>query len=290
MRQAMRWQSNRCGTRSHSLLILTWLLSAIGCSRRADDCTLNLTCGTAADDAGTGGKSGDSGTPECVTNKDCTDPSASLCSQNACKPCASNNDCADITGKHICDSGKCVQCTGTQYADCSAGTTAFVCNSSSRTCSQSSPHSAGLCQPCISDAQCALGQLCAKETYLTASNTGYFCFEIQGGTAQDSPQDCTTFKPYIKALAGVTSIDGTTSTLCTLRASTCEAMNEFSIKDCSSASGPQDAVCGLAPPSDAKCAAYGTTQYRCTVICLNDDDCKTGSSCNPSVNPNVCTM
>ena len=237
---------------------------------------------------------------QCKSNLDCTSATASLCSSGTCSPCAQNNDCSNITGKNVCRTtsnndagtgpGTCVQCTGTNYSACGQSSgTPIVCDSLKNTCSTSTQHSAGLCQTCVSDAQCAAGELCAEQTFNNAS-VGYFCFYKQGDTTNGAPADCTlTGRPYVKVLT-TNSVDGQTAALCTLRTSTCQALNEFSSKDCGNSGAPSDTLCGFAPGADSKCTAFGTSQFRCTVTCASDDDCKTGFTCNTGVNPNVCNL
>ena len=72
-----------------------------------------------------------------------------------------------ISGKNLCNSGSCVQCTGKRYDACGMlGDKPLVCDSQTLTCSgDKTKESTGPCQPCISDAQCKAGQLCAKQMY-----------------------------------------------------------------------------------------------------------------------------
>ncbi|MGC4070821.1 MAG: hypothetical protein QM784_40330 [Polyangiaceae bacterium] len=90
----------------------------------------------------------------------------------------------------------------------------------------------------------------------------------------------------------MTSIDGETATLCTLRSSTCVALNQFSSTDCAPAGTPDDTLCGVAPGVDSKCSLFSSTlsMYRCTTTCGSNDDCKQGFTCNLGVNPNVCSF
>jgi len=183
-----------------------------------------------------------------------------------------------------------VQCTGTDYAACGQSNgKSLVCDSLRRTCSSATQGSAGLCQTCVSDAQCAPGELCAEQVFNGAS-VGYFCFFEQGQTTQGAPAVCgDTGRPYVKAQR-TTSIDGQSAEICTLAVSTCPALNEFRAKSCDNAGAADDQLCGVAPGVDSKCVVYTSTQYRCTVTCGSDDDCKTGFSCNTGVNPNFCNL
>ena len=249
---------------------------------------------------------------ECLSNADCKSATASLCSGGVCSPCAANADCSHIGGKNVCkvtsasdgdagaDSGtssstnECVQCTGSQYSACgqSAGKN-LVCNSLTNACSTFAEQSAGLCQTCVSDAQCAGGEMCVDEMF-NGQSVGYFCFYKQGANVNGAPADCTlTGRPYSGVLKNSVSIDGLTADICSLATSTCTALNEFSqpTHSCASASGTaNDQLCGFAPGVDSKCQAYGSSQFLCTTTCGSDVDCRTGFTCNISANPPVCTF
>jgi len=252
---------------------------------------------------------------ECLSNTDCNEPGASSCSSGTCGPCASNAECAHIAGKTVCDAslapgdeadagtsepessdagvaagGTCVQCTGTDYAACGQSNgKSLVCDSLRRTCSSATQGSAGLCQACVSDAQCAPGELCAEQVF-NGQSVGHFCFYAKGDTAHGAPALCSSARPYVQTLL-TRSIDGRVLELCLLRSSTCVALNQFSSKSCTSASStPDDTQCGTSPGLDSKCASFDTGVYRCTVTCGSDDDCKVGFTCNTGVHPNVCNL
>jgi hypothetical protein len=142
----------------------------------------------------------------------------------------------------------------------------------------------------VSDQQCNLGELCVKETFgAQPKDVGYFCFEKQSAA---TGADCTLSdnQPYTKPLVSQSSIDGEIADICGLSVSTCIASNQFKKKDCATSLAADDTKCGFAPPKDAKCVAYGPTQYRCTMICLGDDDCPTGSACDTGATPRVCKL
>jgi len=248
---------------------------------------------------------------ECLTQSDCKSAAASACIAGDCTPCTTNAECSNIAGKGVCKTtaasssdadagagtGTCVQCTGTQYSACgqSAGNN-LVCDTLNNTCSTAVEQSAGLCKTCVSDAQCRAGEMCVNQTF-GGKSVGYFCFYKQGDTANLAPADCTlTGRPYVKVDKNAVSIDGQTADICSLVTSTCTALNQFRSTTCTSATSttatPDDQLCGVSPGIDSKCIAYGTSQYRCTVTCLGDDDCPKGVNvaCDTGVNPPVCTF
>src|SRR5690606_2485778 len=105
---------------------------------------------------------------ECLENSDCTAPEAAACDAGSCSPCQSNADCEHLSGTTVCDvaAGECVECTGTDYASCglNGDDEPVVCDSRTRTCTDQVEHDRGLCVACVSDANCALGQLCVQQT------------------------------------------------------------------------------------------------------------------------------
>jgi hypothetical protein len=195
-----------------------------------------------------------------------------------------------------------VQCTGKKYAACGEqGGKALVCDSKQRQCSvDKEQESAGPCQPCVSDAQCRAGQLCAEQQY-NGKSVGYFCFWKQGDTANSAPADCVEERnrPYVNAVAGTKSVDGESATLCMLTAGTtsCIALAQYRTKNCAPEGHPDDSLCGFAPGEDSKCMKFGVSQYRCATTCVSYDDCRgssgdgsTGITCDLGEVPSVCTF
>ena len=86
----------------------------------------------------------------------------------------------------------------------------------------------------------------------------------------------------------MTSVDGTTTTMCTLRVSTCESQAAFSSFDCMTLDATGDALCGQASVHDGVCRAVDVASNRCTVFCGSDDDCRGGFSCDTGSSPSVC--
>jgi hypothetical protein len=229
----------------------------------------------------------------CLKQADCTSPTASACNANVCTACTTDAECSNIAGKGVCDAGTCVQCTGKKFAACGQDSgTPLVCDSLKRTCTTSKQQSAGLCQTCVTDAQCKAGQICVLDKFGNpAQDVGYFCHWKKGDTANGAPSDCfATGKPYAGTQVNATSVDGSVADVCSLSVSTCVARNQFKSKDCAVASAASDAVCGFAPTKDSKCAQVpSSTSYRCTMTCTSDEDCPTGT-CDTGAAPSVCTF
>lgn len=222
---------------------------------------------------------------ECLASTDCSTAAAAKCDGGSCGKCTSNDDCAHIAGKGVCDktAGECVECTGTDYSSCgSDGGTPLVCDTKARTCTTSKEHAGDLCKPCVSDAQCQLGQLCVKQTFgAPAQDVGFFCFWKKGDTANGAPATCLPgADPYANTLLNQTSIDGVTKDICGLRASTCVARNQFSSKDCSTSGAADDQKCGFVPKKDSKCVQADVGVFRCTMPCGSADDCPGSLACD----------
>jgi len=231
----------------------------------------------------------------CLQQSDCNTAAASKCDAGTCKPCTADADCSGIAGKGVCDAGTCVQCTGKKFAACGENLgTPLVCDSLKKTCTTNKQGSSGLCQTCVSDAQCTNGKICVSDKFGTPSKeVGYFCHWKKGDTADGAPLNCSvTGMPYVATQASAVSVDGATSDICTLAVSTCIARNQFRAKDCGVASAPSDAACGVSPGKDSKCSVYdaGAKSYRCTMTCGSDDDCPTPFTCNTGVSPAVCNV
>lgn len=236
---------------------------------------------------------------DCLGDADCLDAAAARCNTvtNTCEPCESNVDCAHFEGYDICDDGECVACTGTEYATCGEmDGTPLVCDSLARSCSDKKERSVGLCQTCVSDAQCNLGQLCVLETF-DGTETGYYCVWRKNGGG-GAPTACSLARPFVDTRAGATSIDGTTADVCGLALTTCAGYNDFRDPDVNCEPTPDaanDTLCGYPALDDAHCRYFdddgaGDNFYRCTTPCGSDDDCKAGFACNTGVTPNVCTL
>ena len=230
----------------------------------------------------------------CLKQADCTSPSASACNGGACAACTKDEECSNIAGKSMCNAGTCVQCTGKKFAGCGQDSgTPLVCDSLKKTCTSTKQQSAGLCEACVSDAQCNPGQMCVLDKFGNpGKDVGYFCHWKQGAPSGGAPANCSlTGKPYSDRQLAVTSIDGSISDICMLRTSTCVANNQFAAKDCAIASAPNDAACGFAPTEDSKCVLYDSpsSTYRCTMTCLVADDCP-GTTCKTGTSPRVCSF
>jgi hypothetical protein len=189
-----------------------------------------------------------------------------------------------------------VQCTAEKSGACGTDTrsgTAYVCDSTKHTCTTQLAKSAGLCDPCVSDAQCAPGGLCVLDTLETADGTksvGYFCHWKQGDIGNGAPADCfAAGRPYV-GVRSLASIDGEAADVCVLRSSSCVARTQFSSKDCAPTGSPNDGLCGVASPSDAKCVRAGTSSYRCSMTCGSSDDCPGSFACLTNVSPSVCAL
>lgn len=255
----------------------------------ADDCVQCLLDGDCA-----GGVCEDEQCVECRQDADCSDPAASRCRLHECVPCSFDAECAHFPDRGVCDGGDqvCVECTAQDYDDCGTDPDtgrARVCDSLTRSCAEATEASAGLCQSCVSDAQCNPGQLCVLQRRQD-TDIGWVCLWQEGATAGGAPGDCfAEGRPYIQQLA-TTSIDGVVANVCDLAVSTCPALQDFRDTDCAPTGTPDEALCGHPEVADSACVQASATTYRCTTRCSSSDDCRTGHSCITSPEPPLCSL
>ena len=205
-RQHLRWLK----ASSRSLLTLAWLLSGVGCSKRAEDCNYTLTC-AGADDSGAGGGTSNGGssntggathdagtTPPC--NPECSGNTA-VCDVNShkCVECGDAGDCSG--GAAVCNTTKheCVECTSNSscktpvpYCEPDAGNCIECRNTLDCSDPKNSICSNNTCVPCKLDIDCThLGgtPLCKLDS------TGKAGTCVQCTTANESACNGTSCNP-----------------------------------------------------------------------------------------------
>ncbi len=210
---------------------------------------------------------------ECVDNGDCLTPGAPVCSGNVCTACVLDTDCALIDSNgataggtllNVCDAGLCVQCTGAKQTACGPN----VCQSRTRTCSADrTPRSAGRCDDCVSDLECATDARCVQQVFDTTT-VGDFCVPIPVGGS------CASLRPYF-GLANLVTLDtGVAAAVCTLRQTTCPGL-AAQTADCD-----QDSDCGVTGLADGLCVAVDASTNQCTTPCDSANDCTGMATCD----------
>lgn len=228
---------------------------------------------------------------QCLTNDHCTAPGASLCDtsvdpvtnlpRNVCVGCASSGDCSHIPGKAVClpasgtEPSTCVQCTRDDAKACTGGTT--LCHGLTHECTDKEKESAGLCNSCVSDAQCLPGQACVPETFGLEQTTLYACLWKKGDPSPSAPVNCSdsTNQPYIITRPDVTTIDGAKATVCGLAVSTCGAVLEAvtpTIK-CAPDGPPVHSLCTFGGYESGRCVQALNGEYQCSPRCSKNADC-----------------
>jgi Cys-rich repeat protein len=226
----------------------------------------------------------------CLADADCPSLAAPQCdtASNTCVACTASTACAGRSGTEVCNttSGACVACTAADRAACDAN----VCDGATNTCTTFAAGSAGLCQPCVADAQCAAGQLCVPTTFgSTAAPAGKFCLWRLDAMGTGAPGGaCSRVPPYVR-VQDTTSVDGVATMACGLRATTCPALNAYSSTNCMTLDAAGDARCGVEVLDDGLCRALDSATNLCTVPCASDIDCP-GTTCNTGVTPRVCAL
>lgn len=220
---------------------------------------------------------------QCVTDDDCDSDTASRCVNNQCVACENNADCAgQPSGNTVCDTApnpnRCVQCTGTDFAACAVAGSARVCDSVNKRCTNLAPGSAGLCGECVSDAQCATGNLCVPQALGTTSTP--YCFP-QAATQGAPCQGLGAFRA--PSPSGTNSLDRQNVTVCTLATTTCAARADMLAGEtCAS-----NTDCGAPNVDDGICAPTPSGNL-CTVVCASSLDCGTARTCLDG-EPQICS-
>jgi len=189
----------------------------------------------------------------------------------------------------VCDaaSGACVACTAADRTLCGLN----VCDGATNTCTMFGAGSAGLCQPCVADAQCADGQLCVPTTFGSAmAPAGNFCLWRLDATGTGAPSGaCSRVRPYVRAQTA-TSVDGVSASVCGLALTTCPAINAYRATNCMTLDAAGDARCGVDGLDDGLCRMFDAAANRCTVRCSSDDDCRNDTTCNTAVTTPFCNL
>ena len=248
-------------------------------------CTTDVACDGRAQGTHCVTKDGDASKGQCAgctEHAHCENPSPECGADHACKTCTGKDACSGRAATPVCDvssdagfAGKCVACTGTQYAGCGSapGGSPFVCDSLARTCTTEIKASALACEACVSDAQCAAGRVCMR-TKFGAAETGSYCLWTQDAAGSSAPNgNCGAVRPYIIGENAWQSVDGATPTVCKSRVSTCQGQSQFSGASCSGPTPEGHAQCGAEGAADAYCAPF-LTGHVCTVPCVSFQDCK----------------
>lgn len=228
---------------------------------------------------------------ECLEATDCDAPSASKCTDSgACIPCAANVDCAHVGGTNVCDEGTCVECLSED--DCVVGEEKFVCAPDTKTCTDTVFRSVDVCQECAHDLDCKDGQLCVEMRYNDPSDgiVGSFCLwrKDAGGVGPNGV--CGTFRPYAATLATRSADDATVREFCSLRTTTCVALNQFATEVTGCNMAGADAACGAPGFNDGRCRLDGDDNPECTYPCVGVEDCPAGVSCLGGVGSSVCSL
>ena len=229
---------------------------------------------------------------ECLEDSECSEAGASRCDMGVCAPCGEDAHCAGITDDagdplNACltggDAPTCVECTATSDAACGAN----VCDLSTNTCTDRAKGSAGLCQTCVNDTECGDGQLCVLTRFMD-TDIGQFCLWREDAPAGPAG-DCVTQRPYVDSQMA-TSTNGVMTSVCGLAVTTCTALNQFRMTSCTDGTPPgtTDSECGHPGVDDGLCRRRSSTTNRCTVPCLSNDDCLSGSACNTGTTPRYC--
>jgi hypothetical protein len=221
---------------------------------------------------------------ECLQQTDCMDAAASRCSAGSCVPCSTNEHCSDISGKGVCHSGTCVQCTVADESACGANS----CNPMTKQCTGTPRGSVGICRPCLADSECVGGnqpdpeQRCVQMEFQGVLRTGGFCLR-RVAKGCDRPYQI----PWnAQSLSGAPS-----EVYCGINQASvrCEAV--LDLIGSRSCSGGADTQCGCARDDDGNCIesgqgglcrTVGVNANQCTYRCGAVGHCPDGFTCTGS--------
>ncbi len=199
---------------------------------------------------------------DCISNDDCTDPTASLCEQNECIGCGVSADCAHLMDTTICDvqNGTCEECLDDSEETrmpCEGNS----CDPSTNTCTDTAVGALDTCEPCVADSECMMNHLCVPMDFEGAAH-GSYCLKVL--------MDCE--RPYSTPIQDRQSVGGVVSDFCGIdeAATTCEAVRAFGgecmeVTDCAA--------------QGARCETVGGIANTCTYPCSDSLQCVSGREC-----------
>lgn len=225
---------------------------------------------------------------ECLSHDECEQPGEPACIAGRCEPCTDDAQCDGNTPACDVDTGRCVQCTASNRLAC--GPTA--CRPD-HTCSAHLAGGQQACQPCDTDLNCQIGQLCVELSYGNpppARSVGSFCQWRRDAMGVGAPGGTCglTSQPYAQSTSA-RSVDGTSAIICTLATTTCPALfqHRTAVPGCDAAG--QDSACGASGFNDGRCRENGAGEPLCTYPCLGTEDCRAGSTC-PVAGDQFCSI
>lgn len=228
---------------------------------------------------------------ECLGSTDCPSATAAKCDAGSCGKCTSNDDCAHIAGKTICDknAGECVQCTVADETACGGKS----CNPATRACTSTSVGTVDICRPCLADSECVGGNKadpatrCVGMTFADVPRPGGFCLRRVAKTCD---------RPYKVPLTAASLSGSAAEDYCGIDQATtrCEAvLDVIASRSCP---GGLDTECGCKRDGDGNCTEtgqgglcrlVGTDVNTCTIPCGILNQCPEPLTCT-GISPNHC--
>jgi hypothetical protein len=218
---------------------------------------------------------------ECLMQSNCAEPTASRCDGGACLPCSDNAHCTNISGRGVCSSGVCVQCTAADEAACGANS----CNPMTKQCTSTPRGTVGTCRPCVADSECTGGNQadpdarCVQMEFMGSLRPGGFCLRRAAKTCA---------RPYMIAISAPSLSGALAENYCGIDQENvrCEAV--LDLINSRSCPGGADISCGCARDQDGFCTEGGQgglcrdftlVNDQCTYQCGINNDCPVGRTC-----------
>jgi len=224
---------------------------------------------------------------ECLAPADCKSATAAKCDTGACVKCTSNDDCAQIAGKGVCDTkvGECVQCTAGNENACGGKS----CNPATSTCTSTAVGSVPTCKPCVADSECTGGNQadpdarCIPMNFNGAPRANGFCLRRKAKTCG---------RPYTIPISAKSLSGASLESYCGIDQQnvTCEAVLDLigDVQGTLPCADGEDTSCGCARDKNRNCIQagegglcreVGTIANQCTYQCGTASDCPAGKAC-----------
>jgi hypothetical protein len=220
---------------------------------------------------------------ECLATTDCKEAKSAKCDGKSCTKCTSNDDCAHISGKTVCDAvaGECVQCTAADEAACDGKS----CNPATKTCTGTVVGSLSTCTPCLADSECSGGgeadpdYRCIPMQFQGQARAGGYCLRRAVKTCG---------RPYTIAISAKRLSGAGSENYCGIDQDNVSCEAAIDLEDSRVCESGADSACGCARDENGVCVGDGrgglcrdfaVLQKQCTYLCGVTNDCPSGKQC-----------
>lgn len=228
---------------------------------------------------------------QCDSDSDCGSVNRSRCVNNVCEACVVDGDCAGVSSggipRETClavDGGDnlCVDCALDSLDDSQLEDSkrergcdgSVSCDPATLLCTATLKGSVGICEPCVSDSECAAEHRCIEMFFGAVSQGGRCMKVLDTGCANPYRAPSITTASFSAApSAAYCGINQTGPD-----ATSCEAvMALVDDTSCDNAGAPDASLCG---GEGARCETVNGGQRRCTYSCSTGLVCPADANCD----------